>query len=243
MMGDVRSEIRGLDDGQQGLRRAAFLAVLGGEPTTVDALARRAGADPSQVRELVGRGIVAVDEAGAVVGAAGLSLVPLSDRPHRLRLGGRAWWTWCAVDAVGIPAALGVDAVAETACPRCGAAVTVTFRGGAVAQSSHPQARLWYADHVAGRSVVDGTCRLMNLFCSPEHLEAWRADHPDQRGSPQDLTAAAETGRAWWGPLLEGRPCGQADCCTQPRRRRSAQIGEAPAGLLAQDGRAAARAG
>ncbi|HEY3059929.1 MAG TPA: organomercurial lyase [Chloroflexota bacterium] len=40
--------------------------------------------------------------------AHGFSLVPA--RQHRLAMRGRQFWTWCAIDAVGIPAGLGEDA-------------------------------------------------------------------------------------------------------------------------------------
>src|SRR5581483_3377736 len=132
-----------------------------------------------------------------VVGAAGLSLVPA--RQHRLTLGGRAFWTWCAVDAVGIPAALGADAVVETTCHGCGVAVRVVLRAGAAAEASHPDARLWNAEHQPGRSMAGGTCGLMNLFCTPAHLDAWLGAHPGERGAAVDLAGAAALGRAWWG--------------------------------------------
>lgn len=61
-----------------------------------------------------------------VTGALGLSLVPAD---HRLRLDGRDYHTWCALDAVGIPAAFGADALVESR-TRDGHPVKIEFRKG-----------------------------------------------------------------------------------------------------------------
>ncbi len=209
---DVRGELLGLDEPARALRHAAFLALLRGESATLDDLALRAGVAPEAAQELVVRGAATLDDDGSLAGAAGLSRVPVPGRSHRLTVGNRGWWTWCAVDAVGIPAALGADAVAASTCHHCGVEVRVALRAGAVAEASHPDARLWNAEHVGGRSLAGGTCGLMNLFCSPAHLEAWRSAHPDEPGDVLDLAATLETGRAWWGPLLEGRAFDQEMC-------------------------------
>ncbi len=202
---DVRGELLGLDEPGRALRRVAFLAMLQGESVTLGDLARRAGVAPEAAEELVVRGLATLVDDGTLAGAAGLSRVPVPGRSHRLTVGDRAWWTWCAVDAVGIPAALCADAVAESTCCQCGVEVRVVLAAGAVADASHPDTRLWNAEHVDGRSLAGGTCGLMNLFCSPAHLATWRVGHPDEHGQVLDLVSAVEMGRTWWGPLLEGR--------------------------------------
>jgi hypothetical protein len=196
----TRAALVGVTPSGLALRRAAFRAVLAGRARTLGELAREAGASPDEAAELAGRDLVVLDGAGRVVGAAGLSLVPI--RQHRLRLRGRAFWTWCAVDAVGIPAALGEDAGVETTCHHCGTGVRLRLGGGEVAGASHPDARLWNAEHLPGRSMAHGTCGLMNLFCSNGHLDAWLAANPNARGAAVDLAGGCALGRAWWGPLL-----------------------------------------
>ena len=195
----TRSALVGVSPEGRALRRAAFAAVLDGRREPLAALAAAAGASDAEADDLVARGLAVLDEERRVVAAGGLSLVPA--RQHRLAVRGRRFWTWCAIDAVGIPAALGEDAVVETTCHHCGVPVRVVHRAGAVAEASHPAARLWNAEHAPGRSMAGGTCGLMNLFCSPEHLRAWLDGHPDARGDAVDLAGAAELGRAWWGPL------------------------------------------
>jgi hypothetical protein len=197
---ETRAALVGVSASGLALRRASFRTVLGGEARPLDDLAREAGASAEEAAELARRDLVVLDGAGRVVGAAGLSLEPI--RQHRLRVRSRGFWTWCAIDAVGIPSALGEDAEVETTCHHCAVPVRVRFRGGRVAEASHPDARLWNAEHVPGRSMARGTCGFMNLFCSSAHLDAWRAANPDVRGVALDLDGAAVLGRRWWGPLL-----------------------------------------
>ena len=198
-VGDERPALLGVTPSGLALRRLSFQAVLAGLARPLGELAREAGASADDAEELVRRDLLVLDEAGRVVGAAGLSLAPI--RQHRLRTRGRELWTWCAIDAVGIPAALREDAEVETTCHGCGAPVRLRFRAGEIADASHPEARLWNARHEPGRSMAHGTCGLMNLFCSPEHLDSWLAENSEARGDAVALAGAAALGRAWWGPL------------------------------------------
>src|SRR5215813_13301650 len=69
------------------------------------------------VEDLEGEGRIRLDEQGRIVGAAGLSIGP--DR-HRIELGGRTFWTWCAYDILGIVGALGADGTARSTSPHSG---------------------------------------------------------------------------------------------------------------------------
>lgn len=119
------------DDAAATVRRAAFRALLEGEAVGREELAALTGLGTEAVgralEDLAARGRVAIDAQGAVVASAGLSVVPSR---HRLRLNGAEFHTWCAIDAIGIPAALGSDALAETACAHCGREMRVEIRGG-----------------------------------------------------------------------------------------------------------------
>lgn len=115
--------------------RHAFQALLGGEPAKVNelpaALRLAPAAVTSAVDRLVERGVAVVEpETGRVVGVRGLSL---TETDHRLSLAGRELYAFCAVDAVGIPAALRADARVESRCHHCGAPLSLELRGGAVA--------------------------------------------------------------------------------------------------------------
>src|SRR5258708_33215578 len=118
------------------LCRAAFNAILNGELAAVSELAASTGASAHDVEQLVGRALI-VDDNGSVVAAHGLSAVPA--RQHRLTLRGRSFWTWCAIDALGIPAGLGEDAVAETTCQLWGTPVRVELEAGKGVAAERPQ--------------------------------------------------------------------------------------------------------
>jgi hypothetical protein len=193
------------------LARAAFAAILDGRAPTLSDLVRLTGASPEDADRLVGRGLM-VNERGHVVAAHGLSLVPA--RQHRLTLRGRRFWTWCAIDAVGIPAGLGEDAVAETTCHQCGTPVRLEFHAGEVVRASHVAAQVWDAQRLDGPGTAGPPhCALMNLFCSAEHLADWRAAHSKEQGRVRSLTEVGETGRAEWGAVADRCDCDQQECC------------------------------
>src|SRR5215216_332155 len=171
------------------LTRAAFSAVLEGRAASRGALMQATGAKPEDFDRLVGRALI-VDADERVVAAHGLSLVPA--RQHRLFMRGRQFWTWCAIDAVGIPAGLEEDARVETTCVRCGAEVRLELHGPAVIAISHPDARLWEAARIQGRGEAGPPhCALMNLFCSSDHLRAWHDANPHENGTERDLNEIA----------------------------------------------------
>jgi alkylmercury lyase len=61
-------------------------------------------------------GLVEQDPTGAITGAHGLTLAPTR---HHLVLAGVDLHTWCALDAIGIPAAVDTDAEIATRCGWC----------------------------------------------------------------------------------------------------------------------------
>jgi hypothetical protein len=149
-----------------------------------------------------------------IVAAHGLSLVPA--RQHRLTMRGRRFWTWCAIDAVGIPAGLDEHALVETTCLQCGAEVRLELHGATVVQASHPGARIWEAAHLPGCGTAGPPhCALMNLFCSAEHLRAWHQAHPGEQGEERDLAQIGALGRAEWAYAVEhdAGSCGRTDGC------------------------------
>ncbi len=139
--------------------RAAFHGILRGEPVAPADLVAATGLPERTVNDLLAglnqRGLIEVEpEGGLVVGSWGLSLVPSS---HRLHIRNRELFTWCALDAVGIPAGLHEDAFISSSCQHCGSAVYIVLIGGAVAQSEPAEVRLWLTACQTGRSVVGFT--------------------------------------------------------------------------------------
>lgn len=119
------------------ISRHTFQALLRGEPARVSELPGALGLDPAAVTSAVDRlvelGVVVADpETGRVVGVRGLSV---AETDHRLRLAGRQFYAFCAVDAVGIPAALRADARVESRCHHCRVLLTLEVSGGAVTKA------------------------------------------------------------------------------------------------------------
>jgi alkylmercury lyase len=190
----------GLSEEETRVRQAAFRSILRGRAPDASELAQATELDLESVEQavdsLVRKGQAVVDGAGGIVGSAGLSLVPAR---HRLRLEENEFHTWCAIDAVGIPAALGVDAAAATACPTCGRPIEVEFRQGRAPENR--ELRAWLPRQDCCTSVVDELCPDMNLFCTEAHLEQWRRRTGNPVGTALSLEETEELGRHWWGDL------------------------------------------
>ena len=179
------------------LREAGFALLLRDHrPVEVTDLAAAIGlpavAAGAAVTTLAATGWLDIDDAGRVVGAAGLSLVT---GPHRLTVGDAPFRTWCAYDSLGIAAALRADATLETTCGRCGALISLAFRGG-VPERTGPE-RLWLAD--GGADLRGSFCTPTVLLCGEEHGAAWPGPRMAAAAcsvSPKALDWAVTTGPA-----------------------------------------------
>jgi alkylmercury lyase len=157
------------------------------------------GADNGQetLDVLVQRGMAELD-GDKVIGIGGLSL---RRTQHRMNLDGKALFTWCAADAVGIPAALGEDTDVITTCPHC--SIAIVLRAGEPA----PKADVVLSLPTSSCShVVTQFCPEVNFFCNGSHLEAWRADRAEEPGQRLTIDEVAELGREWWGYLTSTEP-------------------------------------
>jgi alkylmercury lyase len=140
---------------------------------------------------------------GRVLGSAGLTL---AHGPHGLEIGGHAFRTWCAFDALGIPAALVADARVETACCVCGRSIVVELRDGRPAVAG--PALLWLA--AGGADLRADFCTPTVLLCSEAHAHVW-AERRAGRGRALGLIAAVEEGaRNWASAAATARRLSQA---------------------------------
>ena len=192
---------RDLPDDVLAIRRVAFSALRHHERLDPDELSQRTGRDEQAVRAalrwLDDAGLVERDTDDRVVGIAGLTLEPTK---HRLALDGKELHTWCAIDAVGIPAALSLDAHVTTSCSHCGAQLTVDIDHGEPPLDS--PLRGWIPPTDC-KNVRADLCPFANLFCSQQHLNEWRAAAGDPLGEAADLARFAELGRQAWGDLAK----------------------------------------
>lgn len=153
--------------------------------------------------ELDREDFLTLDEDGRIRAAYPFSATPTS---HRVRIdGGAEVFSMCAVDALGIPAMLGRDAVISSTDPVTGEPVTVTSMGGTT---------VWEPDSAVvfvGRRGCSGPaaavcCDTLNFFTSRASASTWSKRHPNVLGEIVGQARAEELGRQVFGPLLTTAP-------------------------------------
>jgi alkylmercury lyase len=178
---------------EQELAARGFVALWRGEQPMVTDL----GGDSDTVEVMVGGGRLEVDATGRLVAVHGLAA---RTTPHSIEHDGRIVHTWCAFDAIGIPAALGVDADAVTRCPTCGRELRITLLGGRPIEDA--AVRLWFPAGDCAH-LVDDLCRHANLYCNDHHLTAAELG---EHGQVLTVADAAVIGRVTWLDVARGAP-------------------------------------
>ena len=183
---------------------------------------RRIAVVDEAAEHLRARGRIELSGDGHLLAVHGLSR---RSTAHRIRHDGGEVNTWCALDAIGIPAALAIDAKALTQCPACARALTVTLTGGIPAPLAGVV--LWYPEtDGCGGHLLDDFCSGANLFCSTDHLQRWLGDRP-AAGRDMTLDQVADVGREAWSDVAPP-PCAggmQADRKAHPSPRRTDDSG------------------
>lgn len=179
----------GATNAAQQLAVAGFAALWRGKQPRVVELTD----DPAVAQSMVAAGRLVLDEEGTLVGVHGLSA---HGTRHRIVHGAGTVHTWCALDAIGIPAALGIDADAMTSCPACGAQLRVPIRHG---EPRHVgPLRLWLPGGSCAHLVED-FCAHANLYCNGEHLAA--VVPTAAAGRSVGVTEVAAIGRQSWNDV------------------------------------------
>lgn len=138
-------------------------------------------------------GAIDIDTGGRVEGIAGLTIRPTV---HELQIGSDLWHTWCALDAIGIPVALEVDADVSTSCPACGRRLSISIQAGHIEGASGTNV-LFLPSAQCSSHLIDDFCSSASLFCGRDHLTLW-ANKNGAVGVPSDLGEVEEIGRAMW---------------------------------------------
>lgn len=187
------------------VRAAAFrLLIRSGQGITPASLALATGITGDRLAALLDdldrAGRIRRDEAGLIVGSAGLSVVP--DR-HEIEIEGRRFWTWCAYDILGIFGALQASGRASSPIPGTHDVIRLDFTGG---QSQKSDAVLFRPDTElmsCCENVYEDWCPNSNLFVDRASARKWATEHGLQ-GRVLTLTKAADLATEEWKSLTNG---------------------------------------
>lgn len=192
----------GLATNAEMLVARAFTAMWNGTAPTPAEIAGDidAGEACEVFQRLAEAGRCELDSEGRIVGVHGITRSPTR---HQITHAKGRHHTWCAFDAVGIPAALGIDATAETACPHCNTPIAIRIAAG---DPSDDKAMVIWLPSDAGEHLIADFCSQSNVFCSADHLHAWLAGR-HRNGQMVTLPEAADLGRETWADIA---PAGKA---------------------------------
>jgi alkylmercury lyase len=155
-----------------------------GHPIPRERLAAALDVPADEVEALLARVPDAVfDHQGNVI-AYGLSLTPTS---HRFRVNGRDLYTWCALDALMYPVALGQRAEVTSRCPVSTATVRLTITPETIERVDPATVVVSIVIPVsaaAGCNVRDAFCRHVHFLRGPEEATAWQTAHPEAQLLP-----------------------------------------------------------
>ena len=131
-----------------------------------------------------------------MVGIAGLSL---EATPHVIKIDGSEFWTWCALDAVGIFTALGATGTVISTPPGSEHALEIEFTDG----DTDSDIALFIAGGYDGVDVFQSWCPNVNFFSTFEQAKTWAA----QDGLDGDVVSIPEVSEAAgtiWAAVVDG---------------------------------------
>jgi hypothetical protein len=124
--------------------------------------------------------------------------------PHRVSIaGGPEVFAMCAIDALGMPFMLKRDGDVRSSCEGCGADVRISIEGQRVTSAKPAEMRVWFGKIGEGCVAATDLCPDLNLFCSQEHVDDWRAAHHGKDGEVLTLDEAVEGGRRSFETMLD----------------------------------------
>ncbi|MGF1429269.1 alkylmercury lyase family protein [Kitasatospora sp. LaBMicrA B282] len=191
---------RGLRALQQAVLRS--FATTGGAPEVADLeeVSRPFGLPAARVlAELAAEDFLTLDEEGRIRAAYPFSAVPTA---HVVQIAGAARvWSMCAIDALGIPAMLGGDAVITSTDPLSGAPVRVEFADGKTRWQPE-SAVVYYGARAEDGPAAAVCCGYLRFFTDRGSAEQWAGGQRGVDGAVLDQAAAERLGAEIFGPLL-----------------------------------------
>lgn len=148
-----------------------------GAPVSTERLADESGRRADDVAQrLHAWPNVDLDDDGRVVAFAGLSLRPTA---HRLVIGDRTLFTWCAWDTLFLPELLGQDARVQSACPATGRPVRLALSPQQVVDVQPATAVVSIVVPQSVGDIRSTFCCNVAFYSSREAAAAWMAGRPD----------------------------------------------------------------
>ncbi len=177
----ARQLAEGLGGDHDAFGRAVVRLLACEHPVTPERLASALQMTAEQVAGvLAGLADLEVDQSGNVVGW-GLTLIPT---PHRFRVQGQTFYTWCALDALTYPALLQIVASVESSCPVSGTPVALSITPTGVHGLTPPGSVVSLVIPGQG-SACDGDrksfCNQSLFFRSKRDALLWQASSPTAR--------------------------------------------------------------
>ena len=187
------------------VRAAAFrLLIRSGEGITPESLAQVTRIRGDRLAVLLDHldraGRIRRDEAGRVVGSAGLSVV--LDR-HEIEIEGRRFWTWCAYDILGIFGAMQASGRASSPIPSTRDVIHLDFIGGRPQKSNAVLFRPDTELMSCCENVYEEWCPNSNLFADRAAARKWATEQGLQ-GRVLTLTKAGDLATEEWKSLTNG---------------------------------------
>jgi len=181
-------------------RSAGFHLLLDtGLPVEKDDWAASAGLSRAELDDLLTgdgvKGRVQFNDEGLLVGVAGLTVEPSA---HKIDVGGVTRYTWCALDAVGILGALGVDGSVHSTDPGTGDPIDISFIDG----TPDGDATLFILGGYDGGNVVSEWCPLVNFFASEDDATSW-VEGKGLEGDIVSVAAIAHESAAMWLAVVD----------------------------------------
>lgn len=183
------------------IRKVGFgLIYETGAPVPLDLLAERSDLSISEVETrltlIEDTGRARRNTKGDLVGIAGLSL---EQTPHSVRIEGRDFWTWCALDAVGIFSALRATGTVRSSPPGRNESLEIEFRRGATESS----ASVFIAGGYDGKDVFRSWCPKVNFFATAGEAHSWAA-RKGVEGDVVTIPEIAGTAGSIWQSVVSG---------------------------------------
>ena len=177
----ARQLAEGLRGDHDGFCRELVRLLAHGHPVTRERLATVLQVTAEQVAEvLAALADLEVDPSSNVVGW-GLTFI---STPHRFRVDGHTFYTWCALDALTYPALLQVVASVESSCPVSGTPVALSITPTGVHGLTPPGSVVSLVIPGQG-SACDGDrksfCNQSLFFRSRRDALLWQASSPSAR--------------------------------------------------------------